>query len=287
MNKEKEYMTDDDVVVIGGSDWHPEGKPRSQKKWKWAAIAFGVILLMVAGFFVTRYLLHSREFVQSRYAVEIIEALAQPMGGEPGVSLIEDEVMGVSLKLYKLDGLKAHMAFELPDLSDSTVYLVTRSSDYKLTDDRKEIIGDFIYNGDVIAESDWRAGFMAIIDGNAQIGIDRSRDIFKHVKKNGGSMFRQLALVSAGTRCDKQFILKGKVSRCAYARNRSGELFFIETVNPETLYGFSDALVEYGFVDAVYITGGSQPDLFHRTSEGTPHGTYIDDKQHEFIVWTR
>jgi hypothetical protein len=100
-------------------------------------------------------------------------------------------------------------------------------------------------------------------------------------------MFRQLALVSAGTRCDKQFILKGKVSRCAYARNRSGELFFIETVNPETLYGFSDALVEYGFVDAVYITGGSQPDLFHRTAEGTPHGTYIDDKQHEFIVWTR
>lgn len=287
MNKEKEYMTDDDVVVIGGSDWHPEEKPRSQKKWKWAAIAFGVILLMVAGFFVTRHLLHSREFVQSRYAVEVIEALAQPMGGEPGVSLIEDEVMGVSMKIYKIEGLKARMAFELPDLSDSTVYLVTRSSDYKLTDDRKEIIGDFIYNGDVMAESDWRAGFMAIIDGNAQIGIDRSRDIFKHVKKNGGSMFRQLALVSAGTRCDKQFILKGKVSRCAYARNRSGELFFIETVNPETLYGFSDALVEYGFVDAVYITGGSQPDLFHRTSEGTPHGTYIDDKQHEFIVWTR
>lgn len=287
MNKEKEYMTDDDVVVIGGSDWHPEEKPRSQKKWKWAAIAFGVILLMVAGFFVTRHLLHSREFVQSRYAVEVIEALAQPMGGEPGVSLIEDEVMGVSMKIYKIEGLKARMAFELPDLSDSTVYLVTRSSDYKLTDDRKEIIGDFIYNGDVMAESDWRAGFMAIIDGNVQIGIDRSRDIFKHVKKNGGSMFRQLALVSAGTRCDKQFILKGKVSRCAYARNRSGELFFIETVNPETLYGFSDALVEYGFVDAVYITGGSQPDLFHRTSEGTPHGTYIDDKQHEFIVWTR
>ena len=287
MNKEKEYMTDDDVVVIGGSDWHPEEKPRSQKKWKWAAIAFAVILLMVAGFFVTRHLLHSREFVQSRYAVEVIEALAHPMSGEPGVTLIEDEAMGVSLKLYKLDGLKAHMAFELPDLSDSTVYLVTRSSDYKLTDDRKEIIGDFIYNGDVMAESDWRAGFMVIIDGNAQIGIDRSRDIFKHVKKNGGSMFRQLALVSAGTRCDKQFILKGKVSRCAYARNRSGELFFIETVNPETLYGFSDALVEYGFVDAVYITGGSQPDLFHRTSEGTPHGTYIDDKQHEFIVWTR
>ena len=100
-------------------------------------------------------------------------------------------------------------------------------------------------------------------------------------------MFRQLALVSAGTRCDEQFILKGKVSRCAYARDRAGDLFFIETVNPETLYGFADALIEYGFVDAVYITGGSQPDLFHRAADGTPQGTYIADRQYEFIVWTR
>ena len=27
MSKEKEYISDDDVVVIGGSDWHPEKKP--------------------------------------------------------------------------------------------------------------------------------------------------------------------------------------------------------------------------------------------------------------------
>ena len=120
---------------------------------------------------------------------------------------------------------------------------------------------------------------MAIIDGNAQIGVDRNQKIFNHVLENNGSMFRQLTLVSAGTRCDKQFILKGKVTRCAYARNRAEELFFIETVAPETLYGFADALIEYGFVDAVYITGGPQPDLFHRAADGTPQGTYITDRQ--------
>jgi hypothetical protein len=287
MNKVKEYISDDDVVVIGGSDWQPEEKPRSQKKWKWAAIALCILMLLAIGLFVARHLLHSREFVQSRYADEVIEALAQPMSGEPGVTLIEDEAMGVRMKIYKLEGLKARMSLALPDITDTTIYLVTRSADYKLIGDRKEIIGDFVYNGKVMAESDWRAGFMAIVDGNAQIGIDRSGKLFNHIVENGGSMFRQLALISAGTRCDKQFILKGKVSRCAYARNRSGELFFIETVNPETLYGFADALIEYGFVDAVYITGGSQPDLFHRTPDSLPHGTYIDDKQHEFIVWTR
>ena len=128
---------------------------------------------------------------------------------------------------------------------------------------------------------------MAIVDGNAQIGIDRSKKISKHVIENNGSMFRQLALVSAGLECKKQYILKGKVTRCAYGRDRAGNLSFIETENPETLYGFSDALIEYGFIDAIYITGGKQPDLFYRTEDGTTHGTYIDDKPHELIVWTK
>ena len=128
---------------------------------------------------------------------------------------------------------------------------------------------------------------MAIVNGNAQIGVDRSNMIRKHVVQNGGSMFRQLALVSAGIRCDNQFILKGKVSRCAYARDRSGRLCFVETVNPETLYGFADALIECGFADAIYITGGSQPDLFYRTQDGTAHGGYIDYKPHKLVVWTK
>ena len=152
--------------------------------------------------------------------------------------------------------------------------------------DKKEIIGDFIVDGDVLEKSNWRAGFMAVVDGNAQIGVDRNNKIFNYVQENGGSMFRQMALVSAGTICDEQFILKGKVTRCAYARNRAGDMFFIETVNPETLYGFADALIEYGFTDAIYVTGGSQPDLFYRTKDGTAHGHYIDDRPHELVVWS-
>ena len=127
---------------------------------------------------------------------------------------------------------------------------------------------------------------MIIENGNAQIGINRSPKIFKHALNAKGSMFRQFALVSGGVKCSKQFELKGKVTRCAYAiRNQS--LYFIETVNPETMHGFSDALVELGFIDAIYITGGSQPNLFYRAADGTSHGEYIDDKPHDMIVWTR
>lgn len=195
--------------------------------------------------------------------------------------------MGVDLRIYRIDGLHAHFADTVPDLSDPEIFLVTRSADYRIKDNERAYIGDFIQDGKIIASSRWRAGFMAIVDGNAQIGITRSDRIRKYTLKNGGSFFRQLAIVSAGTRCERQYILKGKVTRCAYARDEKGNLYFIETANPETLYGFADALIEYGFIDAVYVTGGSQPELFYRTADGTAYGNYIDDKPHKLVVWTR
>ena len=100
-------------------------------------------------------------------------------------------------------------------------------------------------------------------------------------------MFRQFALVSAGIKCTSQYELKGKVTRCAYARKAGNQFYFIETVNPETLYGFADALIEYGFVDAIYVTGGAQPSLFYRDEEGNAHGTYVDDKPHRMVVWKK
>lgn len=287
MTKEKEYISDDDVVIIGGSEWNPDRNQNRPNRWKLVAFILAGIIAMVSLFYLGRHIVYSKEFIQTRNAEDIVAALTQPMKGKAGITPLSEEAMGVKLKIYRLNGLKAHFADTIPDLTDSSIFLVTRSSDYKIVQDRKEIIGDFIVDGTVIEKSNWRAGFMAIVDGNAQIGIDRSKKISKHVIENNGSMFRQLALVSAGLECKKQYILKGKVTRCAYGRDRAGNLSFIETENPETLYGFSDALIEYGFIDAIYITGGKQPDLFYRTEDGTTHGTYIDDKPHELIVWTK
>ena len=287
MTKEKEYISDDDVVVIGGSDWKPKKDPGRPNRWKLIAFILAGVMVVTGLFYIGRHILHSREFIQSRYADTVIEALAQPVKGQPGTYAFTEDIANVKLKIYRLDNLKAHFADTVPDYADSTIYLVTRSSDYKIIGDNKEIIGDYIVDGEVVAKSNWRAGFMAIVDGNAQIGIDRSYKIANYVKKHNGSMFRQLALVSANISCDNQFILRGKVTRCAYGRDRDGKLYFIETVESETLSGFADALIEYGFIDAVYITGGSQPNLFYRTEDGTAHGRYIDDKPHELVVWTK
>ena len=43
----------------------------------------------------------------------------------------------------------------------------------------------------------------------------------------------------------------------------------------------------YIFIDAVYVTGGAQSDLFYRGADGTAHGGYVDDKPHKLVVWTK
>ena len=290
MSEYKDNMTrpDDEVTLIGGSEWKPgkDGRVMRDGKWKFAAISLAAVLAFVLAFFAIRHIVHHHEFIQSRSNEDILHSLKRPMEGIPGIKAGTEEAMGVQLKTYELSGLKAHFADTVPDYKDSSIYLITRSSDYKLINDRKEIIGDFINEGAVMAKSNWRAGFMVIDNGNAQIGISRNSKIFKHIVEVEGSMFRQFALVSGGVKCSKQFELKGKVTRCAYA-SRNQKLYFIETVHPETLHGFADALVELGFIDAIYITGGSQPDLFYRTSDGTAYGQYLDSKTHDLIVWTR
>ncbi len=63
----------------------------------------------------------------------------------------------------------------------------------------------------------------------------------------------------------------------------------IETPHSETLWDFADALREYGYVDAVYLTGGNESG-FYRAPDGTPYFTekavkYRTDKHHGVAPW--
>ena len=93
--------------------------------------------------------------------------------------------------------------------------------------------------------------------------------IRNYAVEQGGSFFRQFILVSNGVLPSK-FYLHGKVERRALARMSDDRLFYIESRHPETMWNFADALREYGFADAIYITGGKCYS-FYRTADGKPH----------------
>jgi len=195
-----------------------------------------------------------------------IEKLQMPTKREtPEVVMTSDSILGVAMDLYAIHGLKASIEFEEPDTADTSVYLYCRSADH-MADGK--CIGSLVVNGEERQSDTNRLGYMAMLGSNSVIGISRSEKVKDFVQERGGSFFRQFILVSNGT-IPSRFFLHGKVERRAIGRI-GDQLYYIATRYKETLWDFADALREYGFIDAIYITGGADY-VFYRDKSGLRH----------------
>ena len=108
------------------------------------------------------------------------------------------------------------------------------------------------------------------------------------VLTNGKSRkIRQFILVSDGA-IPSRFFLHGKIERRAIGRIYD-QLYFIATRHKETLWDFADALREYGFIDAFYITGGADY-VFYRSKDSIRYdigdsADYPHTKWKDVIPW--
>jgi hypothetical protein len=195
-----------------------------------------------------------------------IEKLQRPATQEkPEVVMTSDSILGVAMDFYAIHGLKASIEFEEPDTADTSVYLYCRSADHKAD---KTYIGSLVADGKEYQSDTHRLGYMAMLGNNSVIGISRSEKVKDYVQEHGGSFFRQFILVSDGA-IPSRFFLHGKVERRAIGRIDE-QLYYIATRHKETLWDFADALREYGFFDAIYITGGADY-VFYRSKDGVKH----------------
>ena len=195
-----------------------------------------------------------------------IEKLQQPAKKEVAqVVMTSDTILGMVMDFYAIHGLKASIEFKEPDLNDRSVYLYCRSADHKKD---STYLGSLVVNGEELQSDVQRFAYMAMVGNNSVIGVSRSEKVKEFVKKEGGSFFRQFILVSNGT-IPNHFSLYGKVERRAIGRI-DNRLYYIATRNKETMWDFADALRRYGFIDAIYITGGNDYG-FYRTRDGVRH----------------
>ncbi len=203
-----------------------------------------------------------------------IEKLKQPVQQvPPQVVMSSDSILGVAMDFYNIFGLRANIEMKEPSKSDKSVFLYCRSSDYMRNG---TYLGTLVVDGEEKHSEASRLGYMAMVDSQAVIGVARTEEVKDYVKEKKGSYFRQFVLVSDGV-IPHQFYLHGKVERRAIAWKRvsiGGEvedwLFFVATRYPETMWDFADALREYGFIDAVYITGGNEY-CYYRSRNGVLH----------------
>ena len=270
LNKQKPEVP----IIIIERDEQPQPKevvtkvvaPSKMQKWLKRSLAFLAIgCLMVAilvGYYFWNYYYNIGVSV-SVTPEQNIEKLQKPVKQEtPEVVMTSDSILGVAMDFYAINGLKASIQFEEPDTADTSVYLYCRSVDHKAD---STYIGTLVVNGEERQSDTHRLGYMAMLGGNSVIGISRSEKVKDYVQEHGGSFFRQFILVSNGD-IPGRFFLHGKVERRAIGRI-DDQLYFIATRHKETLWDFADALREYGFIDAIYITGGADY-VFYRDKDG-------------------
>ena len=264
-------------IIIIERDEQPQSKeivtkvvaPSKKQKWLKRFLAFAVVGCMIvaaiAGYYFWNYYYNIGVSV-SVSPEQNIEKLQKPVKKEnPEVVMTSDSILGVAMDFYAIHGLKASIEFEEPDTADTSVFLYSRCADH--TADGR-YLGSLVAEGVEKQNDRSRLGYMAMADGNMVIGISRSDKVKDYVIDHGGSFFRQFILVSNGT-IPSRFFLHGKVERRAIGRI-DNQLYYIATRHKETLWDFADALREYGFIDAIYITGGADY-VFCRSRDGIRH----------------
>ena len=264
-------------VIIIERDEQPQPKesvtkvvaPSWKRKWLKRILAFIAALCCMTAVFVGYKLWNYYYNIGVSVSVtpeQNIEKLQKPVRQEaPEVVMTSDSILGVAMDFYAIHGLKASIEFEEPDTADTSVYLYCRSADHKAD---STYIGSLVVNGEERQSDTHRLAYMAMLGGNSVIGISRSEKVKDFVQERGGSFFRQFILVSDGT-IPGRFFLHGKVERRAIGRI-GDQLYYVATRHKETLWDFADALREYGFIDAIYITGGADY-VFCRDKNGIRH----------------
>ena len=258
------------------------------KKWLRRLLMALVMALMVILAFIAfkawNYYFNIGVPVSTTPADNIKKLQMQPAEETAEVILSSDSILGVSIDFYALHGLRASIEFQEPDTADTSVFLYCRSADHQADG---KYIGSLVVDGDERQSDCSRLGYMGMVNNQMVIGISRSEKVKDYCQENGGSFFRQFILVSNGV-IPQRFFLHGKVERRAIGR-KDNTLYFITTRHKETLWDFADALREYGFIDAIYITGGNDY-AFYRTADGERHDIgniedYPLDKWKGIIPW--
>ena len=263
------------VIDIETDDEVPsDGPARPRRRWPWvvgsAVITALVCLLAVGGYKYYRTYINVGIPVSlsSEQNIEKLKAPAAPV--KPEVVMTSDSILGVAFNLYELRGLKAEISFEEPDSTDQSVYLYSHSGDFTSYDaSTNYYLGSLVAQGKVLQSDVSRLGYFAMAGDNVVIGVARDEKVKDYCVEQGGSFFRQFILVSCGV-LPNRFYLHGKVERRALGR-MGDTLYYIESRGKEVMWAFADALREYGFTDAIYITGGASYS-FYRDAEGHCHG---------------
>lgn len=135
-------------------------------------------------------------------------------------------------------------------LRDTAAVLVLQAADVRK--DNGEIVGAYVSEGNLISKGQAKSGFCAIIGGTPVIGVSDATPYLEQAIETNGYFFRQYPLVVGGQVVENK--PKGKAIRRALAE-LDGETAVVISKVRITFHEFSQALVDIGVSNAIYLVG--------------------------------
>lgn len=280
MKNEKD-IRDDEIRIIG--DYSPSSHPTRRKRW-WIAGAAAVVVLLVALSVV--WSLHRKSelyeeeptlFEPGHTVITVPSMEEEPrwLGCEvdslaQGFCEIRDTTINdIPLRIYIPHNATMSLHIGRMNQEDKSVIYTAQAADIRA--DNGKIVGAFVLKGEPKAWGLSKKGFCASIDGKVTVGVADNSPLFEEATEKEGYFFRQYPLVADGKIVENN--PKNKSVRRAIC-DRFGEIFMVESLTQESFHDFSQALVDLGVEQGVYLCGG----------DAYGWAVLQDDSRHEFGV---
>lgn len=285
MTNHKRDIGDDEIRIISS-----DNSPRRRNKSNIYLYLIGIVILLVIGIVVGMIYSRGKDpdeaLIVAEEAqpdtLEIVEV--EPISAPKAYTEICDTVSdGVTLSILTPFNASPELVIGQDVLSDSSAVLVAQAADIRA--DNGEIVGTYVINGELITKGEAKAGFCSIVNGEISVGVADSTPMLEQALMSDGYFFRQYPLVVGGQVVENK--PKGRAIRKALAEI-DGKICIVISHTRLTFHEFSQALVNIGVRNAIYIVGSDSSGFYKdsqgkRFSIGTNKETDIPNAN--FIVW--
>lgn len=285
---ERHNDIDDDEIRIISSNYAERQRGEKHRAFAaWAAIAVALMLTVVLVVFFLS-LGDEAEEVNSAPVIEDSVPASTDVKYESfrpkAYAALRDTVVN-GMQLGLLCPMNAVPSLEIGQdvLADSSIVMALQAADIRR--DNGEIAGSFVAGGELRGKGEAKAGFCSIINSEITLGVADATPNFEKALLSGCDFFRQYPLVVGGQIVENK--PKGRAVRKALAE-LDGKIYAVISHDRLTFHDFSQALVDLGVRNAIYLVGANSLSLY-RDADGKVHmsGDRNSDVSSNinFIVW--
>jgi len=251
--KEYQDIHDDEIRIIG----HTSEKAKLHFNKTTITLAVACVVLIITLCVWLRYKYHSAQDVsyfetETNEQNHISNQDTSALSGKGYIKISEVTVNDVPMYIYTPHHAIMTLSGGLPKKKDSTLLFVAQAADIRK--DTKKIVGDFVMNGQKLSFGQAKLGFCAIIHGKITLGTAPNTPLLQEAIDTKGYFFRQYPLVKEGELIENN--PKNKAIRRALGI-KQGQIIMIESRSSESFHDFTQALIDFGINNAIYLVGGN------------------------------